>query len=89
MILKLQVFEVIRIALQNIKTDGSRFLRLRNENNNNKTSDLFPTSAMQSLPQNTSLWWRFWFYTLNIQLVVQAVSWNFPGVSNPPKFYSC
>jgi len=55
MILKLQVFEVIRIALQNIKTDGSRFLRLRNENNNNKTSDLFPTSAMQSLPQNTSL----------------------------------
>lgn len=48
-ILNLQVFEVVRIPVQNIKTDGSRFLFLRNENN--KPSDMFPTSAMQRLPE--------------------------------------
>lgn len=48
-ILNLQVFEVVRIALQNIKTDGSRFLCLRNKNN--KPSDVFSTSAMQRSPQ--------------------------------------
>lgn len=48
-VLNLQVFEVVRIALQNIKTDGSRFLFLRNENS--KPSDVFPTSAMQPLAE--------------------------------------
>lgn len=51
MMLKMQVFGIIRLALQNIKTDGSRFLCLRNKINN-KPSDLFPTSAMRSLPQS-------------------------------------
>lgn len=48
MILQLQVFEVTIKALQIIEIDGSTaFFCLRNENSN-KPSDLFHTSAMQS-----------------------------------------